>query len=349
MFALNAHASYACRHAGACCTAGWTIPVEAHARGLLKVEWLTPEDGSACPEYDRESSRCRVHRDYGEAMLPRSCHHFPRRALIDDRGTFVTLSHFCPTAASALLVGTEALRVVSDPQGFPEDRDYDGLTATAEWPPLLRRDVLFDLDSFGEWERDVVTRIGGGSDDVAGLLSRVAADVERLRAWRPADGPLIEWTRHIIKGRASLGGAAERPPLRYRAYADWWSAHDRVCSFVPRELKGLVLTPGHEASERALVEPHWEGAASLVNRYVAAKAFASWTAYQWRDIRTQVAELYVAASVVRVECARAADRLQRPLDATVLHEAVRASDLLLMHLVDRDPLVSWLREAECDG
>ena len=29
---------------------------------------------------------CRVHRDHGEAMLPESCYHFPRRALMDARG-----------------------------------------------------------------------------------------------------------------------------------------------------------------------------------------------------------------------------------------------------------------------
>jgi hypothetical protein len=87
----------------------------------------------------------------------------------------------------------------------------------------------------------------------------------------------------------------------------------------------------------------------MANRYVAAKAFASWTAYQWRDVRTHIAELYLAASVLRVECARAALRLERALDLEVLLEAVRSSDLLLMHLVDRDALVDWLRKAECDA
>jgi hypothetical protein len=282
-------------------------------------------------------------------MLPRSCHHFPRRALIDDRGTLVTLSHFCPTAASALLSSTEALTVVTNPRAFPADRDYDGLTATSEWPPLLRCHVLFDLDSFGEWERDVVWRIGNSSHDVVDVLSHVAADVERLRAWQVAGGPLVDWTKSVIEHRARASGAAGGPPPRYRPYADRWPAYARVCTFVPPELKAPVVTPRHHACEGAVVEPSWESFASLANRYVAAKAFASWTAYQWRDLRTQVAELYVAASVLRVECARAADRLRRPLDATVLHEAVRASDLLLMHLVDRDPLVRWLREAECDA
>jgi hypothetical protein len=36
VFALSIHADYACRHSGACCSAGWTIPVEPHGRPLLE-------------------------------------------------------------------------------------------------------------------------------------------------------------------------------------------------------------------------------------------------------------------------------------------------------------------------
>ncbi|MGE5360921.1 MAG: hypothetical protein ACM3NQ_18035, partial [Bacteroidales bacterium] len=35
---LSIHAHYSCRHSGACCTAGWPIPVEPDTtRGLLEA------------------------------------------------------------------------------------------------------------------------------------------------------------------------------------------------------------------------------------------------------------------------------------------------------------------------
>ena len=94
VFSLNAHAAYACRHSGACCTAGWSIPVEARTWPLVRTDWLLPDDTGACPEYDRPSGLCRIHRDHGDTLLPESCQHFPRRALLDARGTSVALSHY---------------------------------------------------------------------------------------------------------------------------------------------------------------------------------------------------------------------------------------------------------------
>ncbi|MFN7985813.1 MAG: hypothetical protein U0Q11_28550, partial [Vicinamibacterales bacterium] len=122
IFALNAHADYACRHSHACCTAGWSIPVEEPKVALLGGQWLLPGDDGACPKLDRQDGLCRVHRDHGELALPDSCRHFPRRSLIDDRGTFVSLSHFCPTAAQLLLEHDAPLAIVEQPAAFPATR-----------------------------------------------------------------------------------------------------------------------------------------------------------------------------------------------------------------------------------
>ena len=50
-------------------------------------------------------------------MLPESCFQFPRRTLVDERGTFVTLSHFCPTAAAMLADAAEPLTIVAESSG----------------------------------------------------------------------------------------------------------------------------------------------------------------------------------------------------------------------------------------
>ena len=73
----------------------------------------------------------------GEPMLPATCGHFPRLAVRDARGTFVSLSHFCPTAAATLFREDVLLEIVEHPQAFPErglrrsDRQRRRLAAAA--------------------------------------------------------------------------------------------------------------------------------------------------------------------------------------------------------------------------
>lgn len=343
VFSLNAHAAYACRHSGACCTAGWSIPVEARTWPLVRVDWLLPDDSGACPEYDRPSGLCRIHRDHGDTLLPESCQHFPRRALLDARGTSVALSHYCPTAAALLLDGTEPLTVVASPQAFPPSRTYEGLDATGEWPPSLRPDVLFDAPSFARWERYLVETLGQSDADPLVALHRVAATAERLRRWTVDAAPLAEWVEDQLEDAspdASAGVDARYVPFTQPAT---WAT---VYATVPPGLERPALLSDIAGADAQCVEPVWRAHARLVNRYLGAKAFASWTAYQSRGIRTQVAELYATLAVLRVECARACFAAERTLDRALLTDAVRASDLLLVHLADRQALMAWLGKVE---
>jgi hypothetical protein len=361
VYSLNVHASYACRHSGACCTAGWSIPVEPHARALLATTWLVPDADGACPQFDQPSGLCRVHRDHGERMLPESCHHFPRRALVDPRGTFVTLSHFCPTAASLLLEHEGPLEVVSNPPAFPAARAYDGLDAMGEWPPLLRPNVLFDYDSFALWERYLVATLGSSDADVTTTLRTIAATGHRLRSWTAADGPLVDWADRVLHSEHSRGPVGERvvtdtqanrpcvdleaTTARYERFLAP-AAYARACAAVPAGLTPPAVPERLEESDERWVGPGWNSHSRHVLRFLAAKAFASWSAYQARGIRTQIAELFMTAMVVRVECVRASSRAQTMLDPSTLLEAIRASDWLLVHLADRKALLAWLGEAE---
>jgi len=342
VFSLNVHASYACRHSGACCTAGWSIPVEPHLRSLVRSEWLLPEPDGACPEYDRKSGLCRIHRDHGESSLPASCHHFPRRALLDDRGTFVNLSHFCPTAAGLLVDFEGPVAVVADPPAFPAERGYEGMDARGEWPPLLRANVLFDPESFGMWERYLVEAVSNSRDGVEPTLARVASVGERLRGWSPGQGALAAWTADALV--ASLPPASDTPP-RYAPFSGP-GAFVRAVESIPPGLERPTL-PGHlEETDAQFVAPNWSAWGPVVLRYVGARAFASWTAYQSRGVRTQIAELFMTAAVLRVECARACQARHSTLDRSILLDAIRASDLLLVHLADRDGVMAWLGEVE---
>lgn len=347
VFTLNALASYACRHSGACCTAGWTIPVEARLLPLIGVDWLEPDADGACPRYDRQERRCDIHRTHGEASLPASCHHFPRRALLDSRGTSVTLSLFCPTAAALLLDSAAPLRIVSAPAAFPATREYEGLDARDVWPPLLRRDVLFDPESFAQWEQYLVDAIAGSSTSVNQTLMAVAARAESLRTWTIDAGTLDAWTRLRLGPAFTPTCDSSVLWTRYAPFVGA-AAFARTVEAVTPGLARPGL-PDNVADEDARwVEPAWHTLAPRVRRVLGAKAFASWTAYQSRGIRTQVAELFVTASVLRVECVRACAAAQRPLDPALLLDAVRQTDLLLVHLVDRDLLLPWLAKAELD-
>ena len=353
IFALNAHATYACRHSHACCTAGWSIPVEPQKVTLLGGDWLVPRDDGACPQLDRQGRRCRVHRDHGEPALPDSCRHFPRRSLIDDRGTFVSLSHFCPTAARLLLEDTAPLTIVESPAAFPAEREYDGLDARGEWPPLLCPGILFDSESFNRWEQFLVSAFGTGTTDVDARLVHVALAAEALRRWRIDDGPLVEWTTRVLHTHADAGRQAVAPHVvsatqhRYARFQGA-AAYRAVCDTIPPGLEAPALPDDLDALDGVGVEPRWRPFAPLLGRFLAAKAFASWTAYQSRGIRTQVAELVATASVLRIECARACADSSRALDLDGIITAVRNTDWLLIHLADRSALMEWLDTVEDD-
>jgi hypothetical protein len=342
IFSLSVHADYACRHSGACCTAGWSIPVEPAIRRVLPVEVLQPSAGGACPEYDGAARLCRVHRDYGESLLPGSCYHFPRRALIDRRGTFVSLTHFCPTAAWQLFRDDVDLAIVANPPAFPEHRDYDPLDGRDEWPPLLRPSVLFDLESYSRWERFIVETLAT-PQPAESALQAIAETAEGLRRWSPADGPLAAHVEATIAQPRSA--AAARSFMRYRRFADpggYRSIVDAIPDALPRPDPGADMN----ACVAMQVDPDWRRFSTPVRRYLAAKAFGSWSTYQGRGVRTLVAELVASEMVVRVEAAQACREARRPLDERLLHAAIRQADRLLMHLVDRARLLGWFGQAE---
>jgi Fe-S-cluster containining protein len=326
VYSLSIHADYGCRHSGACCTAGWDIPVEltlyrtladAHKAGRLTardpfvVDSTLPQGVSAmvrhessgpCVFFERDARLCEIHRVLGEGALPAACRHFPRVALRDGRGTFVTLSHFCPTAAASLLRGDVPLEIVKAPPAFP-DIDYDGLDAVDALPPLLHPRMLMDLEGYAAWETHMVRRFAVDATPES-ALDALARDVEDLRRWRPGGAALAE----VI---------AALPPR----------APDRRLSADPA--LGRFSAP--------------------VCRYLAARAFANWCAYQGHGLRTILRSLEASLDVLKGEIARACAAAERPLDQQLFIEAVRATDLLLVYRSSREQLAQAWSQAEENG
>ena len=335
VYALSFHANYRCRHSGACCTAGWPIPVEARLLPLLGTDVLMPDADGSCVHFDRASRLCRIQHGYGESALPASCYQFPRRALIDKRGTFVALSNFCPTAAALLYDSTGPLSIVEQPPAFPEGRTYEGLDARTEWAPLVRPGVMFDFSSYSRWEQFVVATF---ADELPmdNALASIATAGEELREWTPRLGPFEKWAHHVFEQHPSQNDSVPDFYDQFRAPETF----ERLRAFVTESLEPPTPAPP------SVPPSSYDGQAHAARRYLASKAFASWTAYEGHGVRTLVAELLISELVLRVECARIRLARKGPLDRVLMIEAIRQSDLFLVHLIDRFRMMKWLGDSE---
>ena len=288
---LSVHAGYACGHAGACCTAGWTIPVEEplvqplRAAGIrIGADRIAPVRDDACVFFEAGAGRlCTIHRVAGPALLPSVCRHFPRVIVNDPRGTSVTLSHFCPTAA-ALLFDAVPLAIVTAPASIALDGTLEGLDATGVLPPLLAAGVLTDWDGYSAWEASAVAVFDDGNvapEQAVGLLTGAT---DEACTWRPGPEPMT----------AAVRRAFEHARSRRR---------------------------GGDGAGR-----DWRGFERAVNAFLAAHAFASWAAYEPRGLRAIPAAVARALQMLTEEVS-ASGILTR--DALIA--AMRATDLRLRH------------------
>ena len=219
-FALSFHADYGCRERGACCTAGWPIPIEPDRRARVEVALARGElddvaaapavfvtanhvtaaealvavhDGVCVFHSSRGAQRCAIHRALGHTALPLACRQFPRVTVHDPRGTSVTLSHYCPTAAEHLL--RPGPIVIDDtPAAFPPDGEYAGLDAAGGLPPLLTPTVLMDWEGWWALERAAVALISETttSHEALARLDRLVSEVEQ---WRPGSHAFADHVR----------------------------------------------------------------------------------------------------------------------------------------------------------
>lgn len=170
-----------------CCTSGWPIPVErarvsaiddAIARQVipLRVEpWVVADEGAPedvagmlalrdnghCVFFEAGRPGCSIH-----GVKPAGCNHFPYLCLIDQRGVHVTLSHYCPTAASLLFEHHGPIAIVEGPAPTGED-EVEGLDARESLPPVSAdQKTLMSFDQLSAWEREQIH--GATIDDLHG-------------------------------------------------------------------------------------------------------------------------------------------------------------------------------------
>jgi hypothetical protein len=338
---LSIHAGYRCQDSGICCTSGWPIPVERDRLTQFETAiadrrltgltsgvplWLTPagapadtpavletHDG-ACVFFDGDlDQHCRVQHRLGHAALPLACRQFPRVSVRDPRGVSVTLSHFCPTAASLLETpGPRDISIVSNAPGLPPEGEYVGLDATAALPPLLRPGMLTDWEGWTSWERHAVSWLATGGESPADALAILAGVVEDVRGWTPAKGPLVAAIEAAWRRAAHTDRAEHRPSRRDHSARLLRELRDAV----PEALRPPMISAGIRTSPLA------------TRRFLAAHAFANWTAYLGEGLRTWL---------------RSIDAAYAFLDAGY---GVREADRWLRHLADPHALAKIWKNVE---
>ena len=371
IFALSIHADYKCHQSGICCASDWDVPAEvplfrtltdAMAAGRLSPA-AVPEEGyptfllepdlpegvgamightpsGNCVFFHSRSGLCVIHRDLGEPQMPSTCRHFPRLAVRDLRGTSLTLTHYCPTAAGMLFRDDVPLEVVENPAAFPPAA-YEGLMVDPEaWPPLLHPRMLMDLESYSAWERHMVGRcaLEMSPESVIGTLFR---DARVLRTYRPGEHSLTTAVKKLPPDTVETAGELSLDASLL--------LHAEVMKAVPEDVRPDADDAGLEEAFVRLVVPEWAAWQAPLRMFLAGKAFANWTAYQGRGVLSIVRGLEAALAFVRIEATRECRNAGRPLDAALLKQAFRGSDFVLNHLaIGEDLAASWSQVEDRD-
>jgi len=277
-----------------------------HTTNGVDLRIAHAEDG-AC--IFRDGQRCSIHAQAGESALPVSCRHYPRVILRDRRDTRISLSHYCPTAAS-LLLGTGTLNVVDATGKLTVAEPVEGLDASDALPPLLRPGLLADLEGYHAWERECIDAFAREGDALAGLRV-IGQATEIVRAWRPEDGALVE----------SVAAAFDTARRTQRASVAW-DVH--TGSEIVRSLLGDA--PPRVVSRPSALAPDLERA---VANYLAARLFGNWISYQGRGLRSIVAWLHACHDILRAFAGEI--QVETPEQ---LVSAIRDTDFLLLHTLD---------------
>jgi Fe-S-cluster containining protein len=342
-YCLSIHAGYLCRHSGACCTAGWHIPVEATVAAALRARFdrpgqavlfrtpadphdppvLATADDGACIFFDAaHGRRCRVHGNLGESKLPSACRQFPRVTLTDPRGTWITLSHFCPTAAG-LLLAPAPLRIVAAPEPLALSGAAEGLDATDALPPLLRPGMLMDLEGYTAWEQAGVELLGSAGPDAGAALAALQEAGRTIRGWSPGRGTLRDLVTRTM-GAMTCSPVEDDPAADARRYA--LALASVPPSLLPAEVGTAGETHGRDVS---IICRDFD---AVIRRYLASKLFASWWAYLGLDLVGVIEAIQIHGAVLRSRIARRLRLHDTP--GEIVLEAIRDSDLLMAHLSD---------------
>ena len=196
--------------------------------------------------------------------------------------------------------------------------------------------MLMDPEGYSAWEQHMVGRCADVTRVPESVLVTLARDAAILGRWKPGGVSLIDAVTSLP---VDFVEAVPVSDLR-----DSLLAFDEAMTAVPEEFRPDPDEDGLDAAFAAYVRPWWSTFSPPINRYIAAKAFATWTAYQGRGVATIVRGIEAAVALLRVEASRQCRDAGRPLDTDLLLEGFRGADFILNHLaVGEDLAKNWSR------
>ena len=294
---------------------------------------LGVQASGACVFFEGDRGNlCAIHRELGVESLPIACRQFPRVVLEDRRGTLISLSHFCPTAAALLHASpaATAFEIVEAPSSLTLAGHAEGLDARDVLPPLLGPGMLTDHDGYDAWERRAIGVLARDERiNAARALDIIGMATLAVQAWRP--GPISlratvdrEFDIASARNRTKIWTAtprARRMNSTLPAFSWLWTRCHRACRAVFEGSVGFV--------------DDWPGEFDgVVRAYLAARLFGNWVAHHGQGLHAIVEHLQVALAVVKMEAFRQHASAAPSSPWQTVTEAIRNADLLLVHLAD---------------
>ena len=276
---------------------------------------------------------CAIHRELGVESLPMACRQFPRVVLDDPRGTLISLSHFCPTAAALLHASppATAFEIVEAPSSLTLAGHAEGLDAREVLPPLLRPGMLTDHDGYDTWERRAIGVLARDDLTAPRALDIIRMATLAVQAWRP--GPIS--LRATVNREFDIA-STRKPDKDLDGHAQGATNRldvARVQLAVDSVPPGLPRPSVFEGSVGCVDD--WPGEFDAVVRaYLAARLFGNWVAYHGQGLHAIVEYLQVALAVVKMEAFRQHASAAPSSPWQNVTEALRNADLLLVHLAD---------------
>lgn len=294
-FWLNFHLGYSCRHSGACCSSGWAIPVERDRVIPIRSLAGRSDDGWLL----------------ADANAP-----------ADVAGTLALQANGHCVFHGDAGCGIHASRPASCAH-FPYVCliDQRGVHVTlSHYCPTAAALLFADHGPIAIVE---------GPPPVAGFA--VPEGLDARDSLPPAESPtrlmsfeaLAEWERAEV----------QRPPTTPRM-TEALRLFEHARFAVPAPWSWADAPSDLDDHWRTLVAPAWPAFAPVVQRYRAAKVFASWAAYADDGLAAVRRVAAIADAVLRVEAVRQCLATGRSLDAELLTQAIRQADLLLVHYAD---------------
>lgn len=396
IYSLGLHADYGCGRSGVCCSSKWNISVEAPAYERISKAFddgrLTTEHSGGRPLEaifktkvshlgDRlriidsssgscafhSGSSCRVHDTLGAEVLPDICRVFPRVVVQQPRGTFISLSHFCPTAAEMLfrqdIEHDVAMRPMSKPPAFPATAKLSGLDARTHIPPLVAPNLPMSWTLFEVWENHGTAFLSQTGHAPRAGLAAWALVAERVRkkvvqGARPEDVVRPAVARSLREGVDGVLADGPEPRGGFETTVfvlrSLFELLREDVEFLAEPRKAFAARYGREADEpeararyRGDVEAlqGWDDFQEPLRRYLTARHFANWYAYQGYGVRTEAFSLACAYHLVRTFAMLRAGE-GGALSRDDMKWAFRASDYFLLHALSRQALAGHLSRIE---